>query len=173
MTELQLRAFELIRDRLTDAGYSPTLREIKEVLELPSEASARGLVDALVRSGKLTREPGASRNLALAGEPDLRFAPTSALRAELARRGVSMEALAARPLPANAGRSCTASFCQEKVTPGKLFCRDHWFRIPHWLRQSILEAFAARQASVYQHYVREAVDYLEEAGARRLDEARA
>lgn len=158
MTPLQQRAFDFIRDRITEAGYSPTAREVAEELRLPSEGSARGLIDALVRMKKLGKVPGCSRNIVLADAPDLSIVGTGALRAELARRGETLDALVLKPLPANVGRPCAATYCQERVTPGKLMCRDHWNALPQDLRTRIFAAFRARRVAEYGELVRQAIE---------------
>lgn len=158
MTPLQQRAFDFVRDRITEAGYSPTAGEIMEELELPSEGSARNLIDALVRMKKLAKVAGCTRNLAIAGAPDLSLVGTGALRAELARRGASLDALVLKPLPANVGRPCAASYCEERVKPGKLMCRDHWLALPKELREKIFAAFRARRTEEYGELVRQAIE---------------
>lgn len=156
MTPLQLSAFDLIRDRLTECGYSPLASEVRMALRLRTDASARSLIDALVRMGKLKKVRGATRNLELAGVADLRGVATSALRAELARRGVSLDALAEKPVPLGQGMPCAYEHCGERVGMGKLFCRTHWFAIPAWLRDRIFKAFRAKDLAAYRDAIEEA-----------------
>jgi len=160
MTPVQLRAFDFVRDRLTEGGFSPTIKELAEELSV-TESRAGDIVAALVRMGKLNKVRGSSRGLEIAGEPDLRLAGTGALQAELARRGVTMAALKEKPVPIGAGRACAATFCRRRVAPGKLYCREHWFRLPHDLQREILGAFSRRDEQAYGEAFRRAQDLLE------------
>lgn len=90
MTEQQHRTFCFIRERLMTTGICPSLVEIAEHLNLKSKSNALRIVDALVRDGHITRGPRrTSRNLRLAHD-NLAHVATSALMAELERRGVCL-----------------------------------------------------------------------------------
>jgi len=155
-TDLQERVFAFIRDQIEALGFSPTMREIAERFDI-SGSQARSTIDALIRQRRIERTPVAHRNLCVAGVPDLRGAGTEALRAELARRGVTMDAMAATR-PIMTGRSCAAHACDVRVRPGMLMCRDHWFQVTKSTRDLIMASWSARDMETYQLAVEEARD---------------
>ena len=160
MTPLALRVLDMVRDRVTEAGYSPTIAEIAGEFGL-SPSRAGDIVNGLVRKGKLVKARGEQRNLRPADAPDLSTVGTGALRAELARRGHSLEALVRKPMPVFAGRKCAATYCQDRVTPGNLMCRDHWLSLPKSLRDRIFRTFRAKDEDAYGEAVREAIELTE------------
>lgn len=88
MTPNQHKVFHFIRDRIAETGICPSYDEIGERLGVASKSVAYRVVEALIRDGYLVRgATGAARSLRLA-DADLRDVPTSALIAELERRGV-------------------------------------------------------------------------------------
>lgn len=86
MTEIQLRAFDFIRDRIERTGIPPNYDEIAEAIGTRSRGGAHSLVAILVREGLLEKTGAGSRNLKLPGTP-LVAARTEGLIAELTRRG--------------------------------------------------------------------------------------
>lgn len=164
MTPRQIEVLDLVRE-LGDHGLTPTVRQIGERVGISSPSGVQRVLDALVREGRLERTPGTPRSLRVAGRPDLRLASTNALRAELARRGETLEALSTAEPRAYGGRaSCAADTCGAAVQRGHLFCRTHWFRLPARLREDILAAFARRDTARYQELVAQARDIADGCG---------
>jgi SOS-response transcriptional repressor LexA len=85
MTELQLQAFEFIRDRIVQTGVAPTYPEIARATGSKSRSGAHAMVNILVRLGLLEKTGAGSRNLKLPGI-NLVAVPTPALVSELDRR---------------------------------------------------------------------------------------
>lgn len=159
MTPRQLEVFEFFRECQLRGGVTPTRRELQRRFQLASLSSIQRLIDALVASGHLVREPGKSRGLRVADMPDLRLAPTDALRAELARRGETLDALRA-PSRLAYGRkpACAADTCGAEVPFGHLFCRPHWFALPRDLREALKQANARGDRERYQELLFQARD---------------
>lgn len=63
LTTIQRRVLEFITDTLTDGRSSPTPREISEKFGWTSKRAAECHVEALIRKGWLTSEPGKARSL--------------------------------------------------------------------------------------------------------------
>lgn len=163
MTPRELQTLDYIRLRLEN-GVQPTFREIANSLNLSGPSYAFRLVEGLIERGHLYRAPGRHRSLTLPGMPDLKAATSDALRAELARRGELIETRE-RHLPAyGRAASCAADTCGAAVRRGHLFCRPHWFALPHPLRDDILRAHAARDTRRYQTLVAEARDVADACG---------
>lgn len=160
MTPGQLQVLDCVREMLT-YEVSPSVREIADACEI-SVTQAHMRIAALVDCGALERGAGKVRNLKLVGVPDLRAVPTDAIRAELARRGVTLDALSTRTRPA-IGRemTCAADTCGHVVQRGHLFCREHWFKLEPGLRHRILRAFADKDVSTYQRLVAQARDEID------------
>ncbi|MEC7931265.1 MAG: hypothetical protein VX205_03060 [Pseudomonadota bacterium] len=90
MTEQQHRTFTFVRDQIMATGVCPSMAEIAEHLNLKSKSNVARVIDALVRDGHLVRGARRSRrNLHLAND-NLVHVATSALIAELERRGVRL-----------------------------------------------------------------------------------
>jgi repressor LexA len=66
LTEIQRHVFEYIRDSLANSRSAPTSREISAKFGWRSKRSAECHVEALIRKGWLTSEPGKARSLRLA-----------------------------------------------------------------------------------------------------------
>lgn len=145
------------RDQLERVGEQPTLREAGNAVGI-SSVMAWKHVQALIGEGKLIALGGGK--VALSDATDLSGTPTEQLRDELARRGVSMDALRRPKLLANEGRPCAANFCFTRVQRGHLMCWDHWTALPAELRNAILGAFRARDVEAYQEAVEAARDHL-------------
>lgn len=161
MTPLELKALDYIRERVA-LGVPPTLDEISNHTGICSKSHAHRVVTSLELQGKLSRMPHRARGLTLGDQPDLTAAPTEQLKAELARRGVTLEALAA-PTRMAFGRavSCAADCCQVQVKRGHLFCRGHWFSLDQSLRDGILAAYGAKDVTRYQELVTRARDIID------------
>ena len=71
LTPTQRRVFEFVRDRLLHEHAAPTLREIAEEFGYHSKRAAECHLEALIRKGWLTAEPGKARSLRIgpAGGP--------------------------------------------------------------------------------------------------------
>ena len=173
MTPEQLRILDFVRDRITEVGHAPTIRETATAQRL-SVTGAHKIIDALVSSGKLRRTPAASRGLEVVDAIDLRGVGTSALRAELARRGETLEALpSGRGLATGTKQTCAADTCGAPVQRGQLMCRTHWFALPRDLRDDILTTHAralryrrGEDVTRYQELVAQARDVADGLGGR-------
>lgn len=90
MTEAQATVYQFIRDRMAATGVCPSLTEIAGAMGVKSKSNAYRVIDALVRDGHIVRGVrGTNRSLRLPREA-LTHVPTSALIAELERRGVRL-----------------------------------------------------------------------------------
>lgn len=166
MTPQQVATLDFARDRISETGYSPTVREVATHLRV-STSAAQSLVDALVDGGQLLRAPGRPRGLSLPGV-DLRLVGSSALRAELARRGETLEGLGARQIAYGTARTCAADTCGSQVRPGHLFCLEHWRALPVDLRFAILGAHRRRDREQLQSLVADARDIADGCGGVRF-----
>lgn len=63
LTEIQRRVFEFIADTLANGRSAPTPREISDKFGWSSKRAAECHIEALIRKGRLTSEPGKSRSL--------------------------------------------------------------------------------------------------------------
>jgi hypothetical protein len=147
---------DFFRDRIETTGAAPTYREAGDAARMSAVAAWKH-VQALVAEGKLVRR---GRTIDLPGRADLSGVGTEQLRAELARRGVTLDALEQPKVPMDEGRPCAANGCSNRVRRGHLMCRDHWMALPGGYRDDIFRAFRARQAQAYQTAVEAARDYL-------------
>lgn len=169
MSPHQLQTLDFVRERIATIGVAPTQREIAQHLG-KSRGAVTASIDGLVARGKLRRRSAAARGLELADLPDLRTVPTDEIRAELARRGVTMDALA-RPKVLNYGRravTCAADYCHAEVEQGHLMCWDHWTALPTALRSEIIDLFkrarrtrSREDAESYGDAVRRARDLID------------
>jgi repressor LexA len=66
LTEIQRRVFEFVRDELASGDSAPTPREIAAKFGWRSKRAAECHIEALIRKGWLTSEPGKARSLRLA-----------------------------------------------------------------------------------------------------------
>jgi len=76
LTKIQRRVWEFIRDELGNGSSSPTPREISARFGWSSKRAAECHIEALVRKGWLTAQPGKARSLRLS-------APLSKLRSRV------------------------------------------------------------------------------------------
>lgn len=68
LTDRQRQILDLIRDRVADRGYPPTVREIGEAVGLASPSSVHAQISALVKAGRLRRDPSKTRALVVIDE---------------------------------------------------------------------------------------------------------
>lgn len=160
MSARDLQVLDYVREEITNFGRAPTLDEIVARVG-GSKTAAHKTVSRLVADGRLRRRPARFRGLSLPDAVDLTSIDTQRLRGELARRGVTMDALAVPRVLHNDGRACAATRCGERVGPGKLMCPRHWFQLPRDLRDNIHQAFNAGASASYQAYVRQAIDLVD------------
>ena len=66
LTELQRRVFDFVSSRLTTGQSAPSVREIAEAFRWSSKRAAESHINALIRKGWLSSEPGKARSLRLA-----------------------------------------------------------------------------------------------------------
>lgn len=148
--------FVAFRDFVDRFGRSPTVRELGDLTGM-SSIGAWKHVQALIGDGLLVKY---GHRAELPGHIDLVGVTTRQMRAELARRGVTMDALERPKLPFDEGRPCAANHCLERVERGMLMCREHWFALPPRLRSAIMNAWSARNTRAYQAAVEAARDHL-------------
>lgn len=65
LTDIQRRVFEFVRDKLVAGKPAPTTREIAENFGWSSKRAAECHIEALIRKGWLSSEPGKARSLRL------------------------------------------------------------------------------------------------------------
>lgn len=63
LTEIQRRVFEFIADTLANGRSSPTPREISDKFGWSSKRAAECHIEALIRKGRLTFQPGKARSI--------------------------------------------------------------------------------------------------------------
>jgi hypothetical protein len=150
------RIRDFVRSRIESVGAAPTYREIGDHVGISAPAAWKHIA-ALVEEGVFVRK-GERGPIYLPDHVDLTSIATDALRGELARRGVTFDALA---MPkAIEGRACAAYHCGELVKPGQLMCREHWFALPPEMRSDIMNAWRSRQVQAYQDAVEAARNHL-------------
>lgn len=145
------------RDRIEATGNAPSGPEAAQEIGISNVAVWKH-VQGLLHEGKLVRRKDGS--IDLPGRFDLSAVPSAQLRAELARRGVTMDALEQPRLMMDEGRPCAANGCFTRVRRGHLMCWEHWTALPQRLRDDILRAFRARDTEAYQEAVEAARDHL-------------
>lgn len=159
MTKREREVMAFIRDRLDRIGVAPNLQEIGERFDF-TKARACVIVNAIVEQGLLEREHRGTSGLRLPGHVDLTGIGTEQLRAELARRGVTLDALAEPQALFNEGKACAANHCRERVKQGQLFCRPHWFKLPRDYQCDITRAWARRHSEAFQEALERARNFL-------------
>lgn len=60
-------------------------------------------------------------------------------------------------------KTCAAVTCREQVRVGRIFCPNHWFFLPYWLRQSIIKTFRDAEWPQHQDAIRLAADLIDRA----------
>ena len=147
MTPNEIKALDYIRERITVAGYSPTLSEIGVHIGV-SNAGAMKIANALVESRHIRRVPSKKRGIELLGVTDLRSTDTAALMAELQRRGVEPGAFVAdRPRRQAYDVTCAVECCGEVVQRGHMFCREHYWAITEITRQRLFRTHKRYRSS--------------------------
>lgn len=155
---------DLYREAIERTGKSPSCRDAGKVLGM----SAVGVwkhVQTLIVDGKLMKSAPLRvgrpvTELALPETIDLSAISTDRLRGELARRGITLDALQRPKLLNNEGRACAANHCQTRVGRGMLMCREHWFQLPPGHRSDIMNAWAGRHQQAFQEALERARDHL-------------
>ena len=69
LTDTQRRVFDFIADTLANGSSAPTPREVAAKFGWSSKRAAECHIEALIRKGWLTSEPGKARSLRLANNP--------------------------------------------------------------------------------------------------------
>jgi hypothetical protein len=138
MSPVQQRVLDVVRDGIEISGVSPTIREIAQELEVRSTGHVHEAVIELIRQGKLARTKAHVRNLVLPDRVDLTPVATSALQAELKRRGAPEAPT--RHVSICDTAPCAYDACGERVERGNWFCHEHWFALPKGLRNELLAA---------------------------------
>lgn len=151
------KVVDFIRERLETVCDAPSYREVGESIGISAVAAWKHAQRA-IDEGIFVKLPNGA--LQLPDSVDLTGVSSGKLRGELARRGVTLDALETPKLLPNDGRPCAANFCHDRVQRGRLFCREHWFQLPHYMRSAILNAWSARQMQAYSEALEAARDYL-------------
>lgn len=60
-------------------------------------------------------------------------------------------------------KGCAAVTCHEAVTPGRIFCPNHWFFLPEASRAAIIATFRDAEWNAHQNAVRQAADFIDAA----------
>lgn len=160
MTPQQARFLDAFRGHVETFGTEPSFRELRDALGYKSMSTLQAMVDVLVAQGVLERTAGYARCYRLAGVPDLRTVPLDAIRAELARRGVTIGALDRRETRTMSSRQahCAADGCDIDVPRGHLMCRTHWSLLPRQLQTDLFRAHARRDTAMFSQLLVEARD---------------
>jgi SOS-response transcriptional repressor LexA len=165
MTPRQLEALDFVRDRITLAGFAPTVREIGRHLGVSSLSSVARLLEGLSDAGHIRLAGGRHRGIELTGQPDLRTASLDAIRAELARRGETLESLQAHsPVGMARHARCAADTCGAPVQRGRLFCLAHWRALPGDLQRDLLAAHRRGDRRAFQELLVQARDIADGCG---------
>jgi hypothetical protein len=61
------------------------------------------------------------------------------------------------------GKTCAAVTCREPLRSGRIFCANHWFFLPEWLRTAIITTFRDAEWDAHQEAVRRAADHIDAA----------
>ncbi len=60
-------------------------------------------------------------------------------------------------------KSCAAVTCGETLSPGRIFCPNHWHFLPLWLRRAILNTFRDAEWDAHQEAIRQGADFIDTA----------
>ncbi len=77
LTSRQRQILDLIKERIAARGYPPTVREIGEAVGLASPSSVHAQISALVKAGRLRRDPSKPRALVVVEKSPAPSAPLS------------------------------------------------------------------------------------------------
>jgi len=111
LTQRQKAVYEFIRDKITNRGYGPTVREIGERFQISSPNGVMCHLKALEKKGLIRRSPNKSRAIELTRE------------AVRETRGIPMAGVVA------AGLTNLAFEQNERIDFGQLFSRDGLFAL--------------------------------------------
>lgn len=67
LSPVEQQVYHLLLDYLAEHGFQPSVREIGKQLRIPSTKSVTDLLGALEKKGYVSREPGRSRGVTIAG----------------------------------------------------------------------------------------------------------
>jgi SOS-response transcriptional repressor LexA len=62
-TKLEMKMLDMIKSYVKDHGYSPTVREIAEILDIKSTSTAQRHLNILEKEGYITKTDGMSRTI--------------------------------------------------------------------------------------------------------------
>jgi biotin operon repressor len=156
------QVLDAFRAHVEKFGAAPNCRELGDAVGM-THVGAWKHVQALIGEGLLVQMKASRRRQGLAlmlREDALKVVPSEQLRGELARRGVTLDALEQRQPLWDEGRACAANHCMDRVRPGQLFCRRHWFSLPPSYRSDIMNAWSARQEKAFLEAVEAARNFL-------------
>jgi repressor LexA len=111
LTKRQKDVYEFIRDKITNRGYGPTVREIGERFDIRSPNGVMCHLKALEKKGLITRSPNKSRAIELTRE------------AARESSGMPMAGVVA------AGLTTLAFEQNERIDFGSMFARDNYFAL--------------------------------------------
>lgn len=161
MTPVQARVLDAFRAHVEQFGTEPTSRHLAATLGYSSQGSIHRTLEILVDLKHLEREtPRGRRARFRLAAPDLRMVPLDALKAELARRGVTLGALdrpETRTMSSKVAH-CAADGCQIDVEEGHLMCRKHWWSLPQWLQRGLFQAHNHRDVAKFSELLVKARD---------------
>ena len=60
-------------------------------------------------------------------------------------------------------KSCAALTCGEPLTPGRIYCPNHWHFLPLWLRRAIINTFRDAEWDAHQEAISQASDFIDDA----------
>jgi hypothetical protein len=60
-------------------------------------------------------------------------------------------------------KCCAAVTCGEQLRVGRIFCTNHWFFLPLWLRRAIVNTFRDQEWTAHQEAVQQAADFVDNA----------
>lgn len=60
-------------------------------------------------------------------------------------------------------KSCAVGRCRSEVAPGRIFCPNHWFFLPKWLRTAIVQTFFDAEWDQHQDAIRQGCDFIDAA----------
>ena len=121
LTDRQRQILDLIRDRVADRGYPPTVREIGEAVGLASPSSVHAQISALVKAGRLRRDPSKTRALVVIDEVRPLPAPVPPDAPDLQSVPLLGAIAAGAPLLANQHVDSVLNLPSQLVGRGELF----------------------------------------------------
>lgn len=161
MTPVQARVLDAFRTHVEQFGIAPTSRHLATTLGYASHTTVYKTLQILADLKQLERETPLGRRARFRlAAPDLRMVPLDALKAELARRGVTLGALdrpETRTLSSKVAH-CAADGCDVDVQRGHLMCWAHWSVLPRALQHGLFEAHGKRDTATFAELLVQAKD---------------